>query len=202
MPRYKTKEELVEFLAANAHEIWSASKIEAGWTYDPIRNNDLKHHPCLVPYNELPDSEKEYDRNVARSILNELERNGYVVVLSDKADTLIRSERNELGIYEATPIETKHVILDPNQSSIVETVAASMHNKWVESRLAEGKTLNDDPRLVPYEQLNENDKDANRVAVFENMKTIVAAGGEVTDKLSYVEIDKMNAAANDNGFGV
>lgn len=54
---------LAEQMAENVHEIWAATRIEQGWIYGPERNDSLKHHPCLVPYSELPESEKVYDRN-------------------------------------------------------------------------------------------------------------------------------------------
>lgn len=62
-------EELVELMAENCHEEWAATRIKQGWTYGPERNDELKHHPCLVPYSELPESEKEYDRNTSLSTL-------------------------------------------------------------------------------------------------------------------------------------
>lgn len=49
-------------LAVNAHEIWARQRIEEGWSYGPRRDDDAKEHPCLVPYDDLPESEKEYDR--------------------------------------------------------------------------------------------------------------------------------------------
>jgi len=62
-------EELVELMAENCHEEWAKTRIEQGWTYGPERNDALKQHPCLVPYSELPESEKEYDRNTSISTL-------------------------------------------------------------------------------------------------------------------------------------
>ena len=56
---------LAEQMAENVHEIWAATRIEQGWTYGPERNDSLKHHPCLVPYGELPEEEKVYDRNTS-----------------------------------------------------------------------------------------------------------------------------------------
>lgn len=52
----------LELLAANAHETWAVQRLADGWTYDVQRNDDALTHPCLLPYDELPDSEKEYDR--------------------------------------------------------------------------------------------------------------------------------------------
>lgn len=54
---------LVELLAANNHEIQAAERINQGWAYGEKRDDDKKETPCLVPYEELPESEKDYDRN-------------------------------------------------------------------------------------------------------------------------------------------
>lgn len=56
---------LVEQMAKNVHEVWAQTRIAQGWTYGPERNDALKHHPCLVPYEDLPESEREYDRNTS-----------------------------------------------------------------------------------------------------------------------------------------
>ena len=56
---------LVEQLAENAHEMWAEQRMREGWTYGPTRDDVGKKHPCLVPYGDLPDSEKEYDRLAA-----------------------------------------------------------------------------------------------------------------------------------------
>ena len=55
--------ELVELLAENAHDIWAQQRITDGWSFGPVRCDESKHHPCLVPYSGLPESEKAYDRN-------------------------------------------------------------------------------------------------------------------------------------------
>lgn len=49
-------------LAVNAHEIWAQQRIDEGWSYGPRRDDEVKEHPCLVPYDDLPESEKDYDR--------------------------------------------------------------------------------------------------------------------------------------------
>ena len=50
---------LVEQLAENNHDHWARQRIEAGWTYGPQRDDDRKNHPDLVPYEKLPEGEKE-----------------------------------------------------------------------------------------------------------------------------------------------
>ncbi|MBR1466729.1 MAG: Ryanodine receptor Ryr [Bacteroidaceae bacterium] len=54
--------ELVEKMAENVHEEWAQERIRQGWTYGKERNDTLKQHPCLVPYEELPEEEKQFDR--------------------------------------------------------------------------------------------------------------------------------------------
>jgi ryanodine receptor 2 len=54
-----------EHIAAHVHEVWAATRIAEGWKYGPKRNDERKEHPCLVPYSELPETEKEYDRKTA-----------------------------------------------------------------------------------------------------------------------------------------
>ncbi len=53
---------LVEQLAGNNHDHWARQRIAAGWAYGRERDDTRKTHPDLVPYAELPESEKEYDR--------------------------------------------------------------------------------------------------------------------------------------------
>ena len=69
--------ELTEKIAENVHEVWSQNRIKDGWKYGEVRNDERKETPCLVPYNELPESEKEYDRNTALETLKLIIKLGY-----------------------------------------------------------------------------------------------------------------------------
>jgi hypothetical protein len=60
---------LVEFLAKNTHDNWAAQRMAHGWHYGPKRNDEKKEHPCLVPYEQLSESEKEQDRIAVRELL-------------------------------------------------------------------------------------------------------------------------------------
>lgn len=71
---------LVEEMAKNVHEVWAHSRMEQGWTYGEQRNDKLKQHPCLVPYEELPEVEKEYDRNTALGTLRMIGKLGFKIV--------------------------------------------------------------------------------------------------------------------------
>lgn len=76
--------ELAELMAQNVHEVWAQTRIEQGWTYGTTRNDELKQHPCIVPYDELPESEKEYDRHTAIETLKTLTAMGWKLVKTEK----------------------------------------------------------------------------------------------------------------------
>ena len=71
--------ELVEKMAKNVHEVWAQSRISQGWTYGPERSDALKHHPCLVPYEDLPEVEKAYDRDTALGTLKLICKLGFTI---------------------------------------------------------------------------------------------------------------------------
>ena len=69
--------ELTERIAENVHEVWAAGRIREGWRYGAVRDDAKKETPCLIPYSELPESEKEYDRNTAMETLKLILSLGY-----------------------------------------------------------------------------------------------------------------------------
>lgn len=56
---------LAEDIAKNVHEVWATGRMKDGWTYGEERNDAEKKHPCLVPYEDLSEEEKEYDRHTS-----------------------------------------------------------------------------------------------------------------------------------------
>lgn len=71
--------ELVEQLAKNNHDVWAAQRIAQGWRYGEKRDDAKKETPCLVPYEQLPETEKEYDRGTAIGVLRHIIRLGYSI---------------------------------------------------------------------------------------------------------------------------
>ena len=71
--------QLAEQMAKNVHEIWAQTRIAQGWTFGSERNDAEKKHPCLVPYEELPEEEKVYDRNTSIETLKFIVSNGYEI---------------------------------------------------------------------------------------------------------------------------
>lgn len=77
---------LVEQMAKNVHEVWAQSRLEQGWIYGIERNDVLKHHPCLIPYEDLPEIEKAYDRDTAIGTLKLMVKLGFKI----SKDTSVR----------------------------------------------------------------------------------------------------------------
>ena len=72
-------EPLVEQMAKNVHEVWAQKRIEEGWKYGEKRDDELRLHPCLVSYEQLPEIEKEYDRSSALETLKLIIKLGFTI---------------------------------------------------------------------------------------------------------------------------
>ena len=75
--------QLSERIAENVHEVWAKARIDEGWTYGEKRDDIHKKHPCLVPYDELPEEEKEYDRNTAMNTIKMVKKLGFRIAKED-----------------------------------------------------------------------------------------------------------------------
>ena len=75
--------QLSERIAENVHEVWAKARIDEGWTYGEKRDDIHKKHPCLVPYDELPEEEKEYDRNTAMNTIKMVKILGFRIEKED-----------------------------------------------------------------------------------------------------------------------
>ena len=70
---------LTERIAENVHEVWAKSRIEEGWVYGEVKDSVKKTTPLLVPYSQLPESEKDYDRHTAMETLKLIIKLGYKI---------------------------------------------------------------------------------------------------------------------------
>lgn len=70
----------MERLAEAAHKVWMEGKLRDGWKLGPAIDKANKIHNCLVPYDQLTESDKESDRDMVRGIPNILAAAGYKMV--------------------------------------------------------------------------------------------------------------------------
>ena len=76
--------ELAEVIAKNVHNVWATNRIKEGWTYGPVRDDQKRETPCLIPYEELPEEEKAYDRNTALGTLKFIVAQGFEIRKTQK----------------------------------------------------------------------------------------------------------------------
>lgn len=76
----KELDALAEEIAKNVHEMWAAGRMRDGWSYGEVRNDMNKQHPCLVPYEDLTETEKSYDRNTSQETLKLIVKLGFKLV--------------------------------------------------------------------------------------------------------------------------
>jgi class 3 adenylate cyclase len=96
----KDLEKLKERLAQNVHDVWAAQRLKEGWKYGSTRDDNKKEHPCLVPYDELPEAEKEYDRKTMLETLKCITALGFRIESPErytvKEDTCLKNIHNLL----------------------------------------------------------------------------------------------------------
>ncbi len=101
---------LTERLAENTHENWARQRLADGWVLGPARDDSKKEHPGLVPYRQLTDAEKEYDRLTAMETLRALLALGYAITppvekaagsnpaISEAEQTALNSNLDDAGM--------------------------------------------------------------------------------------------------------
>ncbi len=78
--------ELREAIAENAHDVWAVERQAQGWTYGDQRDDNKKETPCMVPYSQLPDSEKTFDRDMAMNTLKLVRKLGYDLIKREETE--------------------------------------------------------------------------------------------------------------------
>ncbi|MGD9118611.1 MAG: RyR domain-containing protein [Dehalococcoidia bacterium] len=110
--------ELLEKLAEAAHEVFCDHLIAEGYTHGSETREEEKTHRLLIPYSELPESEKEQNRNNVRDIPNKLASVGNTMIpargrerpsqFSDEEINLLAKMEHERWIQEKLDAGWKH----------------------------------------------------------------------------------------------
>ncbi|XP_071656899.1 ryanodine receptor 1 isoform X4 [Patagioenas fasciata] len=183
-------ERIREKLAENIHELWAQTRIEQGWTYGPVRDDNRRLHPCLLSFHELPEPERGYNLQMSGETLKTLLALGCHVGMADekaeenlKKIKLPKSYTMSNG-YKPAPLDLAHVRLTPAQLTLVDRLAENGHNVWARDRVQQGwtySTVQDiknkrNPRLVPYHLLDERTKKTNRDSLCQAVRTLLGYG--------------------------
>uniref|UniRef100_A0A3Q2Z7H8 Ryanodine receptor 1 n=1 Tax=Hippocampus comes TaxID=109280 RepID=A0A3Q2Z7H8_HIPCM len=181
-------ERIREKLAENIHELWAITRIEQGWTYGILRDDNKKLHPCLLDFQSLPEPERNYNLQMSGETLTLLALGCHVGMGDEKAEENLKKIKLPKYVmsngYKPAPLDLSHVKLTPNQNQLVEKLAENGHNVWARDRVRQGWTysivqdiLNKrNPRLVPYNLLDERTKKTNRDSVNNAVRTLIGYG--------------------------
>uniref|UniRef100_H2MVY7 Ryanodine receptor 2b (cardiac) n=1 Tax=Oryzias latipes TaxID=8090 RepID=H2MVY7_ORYLA len=139
-------ERIREKLAENIHELWVMNKIDLGWTYGMVRDDNKRQHPCLVEFSKLPEQERSYNLQMSLETLKTLLALGCHVGLADekavgRVKSLELSPTYELSSgYKPAPLDLNHIKLTPSQEAMVDKLAENAHNVWARDRIRQGWT--------------------------------------------------------------
>ncbi|XP_061609074.1 ryanodine receptor 3 isoform X2 [Phyllopteryx taeniolatus] len=177
-------------LAENIHELWGMNKIELGWTYGKVRDDNKRQHPCLVDFTKLPETERSYNLQMSSETLKTLMALGcHVAQVNIHAEDDLKNIKLPKDYmmssgYKPAPLDLSDVKLTAGQEVLVDKLAENAHNVWAKDRIKQGWTYGiqqdlksrRNPRLVPYALLDERTKKSNRDSLREAIRTMVGYG--------------------------
>ncbi|XP_029705793.1 ryanodine receptor 3 isoform X10 [Takifugu rubripes] len=180
-------------LAENIHELWGMNKIELGWTYGKIRDDNKRQHPCLVDFVKLPETERNYNLQMSSETLKTLLALGcHVAQVNIHAEDDLKKIKLPKDYmmsngYKPAPLDLSDVKLTGGQEVLVDKLAENAHNVWAKDRIKQGWTYGiqqdvksrRNPRLVPYALLDERTKKSNRDSLREAIRTLVGYGYDI-----------------------
>uniref|UniRef100_A0AAZ3S6C9 Ryanodine receptor 3 n=1 Tax=Oncorhynchus tshawytscha TaxID=74940 RepID=A0AAZ3S6C9_ONCTS len=180
-------------LAENIHELWGMNKIELGWSYGKVRDDNKRQHPCLVDFTKLPETESNYNLQMSSETLKTLLALGcHVTQTNINAEEDLKKVKLPKDYvmsngYKPTPLQLSEVKLTAGQEVLVDKLAENAHNVWAKDRVKQGWTYGiqqdvksrRNPRLVPYALLDERTKKSNRDSLREAIRTLVGYGYDI-----------------------
>ena len=69
----------IEQMAEMEHGRWNVERLRDGWRCGKPKDENLKRHPCIVPWSELPEDIKPFDRNAVKLFPAILVKAGYEI---------------------------------------------------------------------------------------------------------------------------
>ncbi|XP_040554196.1 ryanodine receptor 2 isoform X12 [Gallus gallus] len=201
-------ERIREKLAENIHELWVMNKIELGWQYGPVRDDNKRQHPCLVEFSKLPEQERNYNLQMSLETLKTLLALGcHVGIADERAEEKVKKMKlpknyQLLSGYKPAPMDLSFIKLTPSQEAMVDKLAENAHNVWARDRIRQGWTYGiqqdvknrRNPRLVPYALLDDRTKKSNKDSLREAVRTLLGYGYnlEAPDQDHATRVDMSN----------
>lgn len=99
---------LMEELAKSNHDTWALHRFEEGWSYGPNRDDESKKNPCLVPYDDLPEVEKDYDRNTSQETLKSIYKLGFTISKRTEGKVMLVGSYDTDCVEEMKSIASKY----------------------------------------------------------------------------------------------
>ncbi|XP_067466542.1 ryanodine receptor 2 isoform X2 [Thunnus thynnus] len=183
-------EDIQEKMAENIHELWAMDKIDLGWTYGSVKDEGIKHDPCLVEFSKLPEQDRNHNRQIAQDTLRTLLALGVHIALSDDHReervryTRLSTKYEQPSGYRPAPVDLSQVFLSPAHEEVITLLAEDGHNVWARERIKQGWTYGAQqdvkakrsPYLVPYSLLDEKSRRVGREGVRDTVSTLLAYG--------------------------
>jgi hypothetical protein len=82
-PGFEFRSGEVDRLAELEHGRWMAERLRHGWALGPVRDEARRLHPALVSWSELPEAQREKDRQVVRGLPSMLADAGLAIVRAE-----------------------------------------------------------------------------------------------------------------------
>lgn len=141
--------EIVDTIAKNAHEVWAKQRMDDGWTYASVRDNEKKHHPMLIPFDMVPESEKAYDEAYGRLFIKFI--NTRIEVIQGSVEIKTQEQANEKSLREKEQ-------MNESFNPIIDSIPVPENTKQVGNiELSDSVTLSLPERTIPPTSIYPND---------------------------------------------
>ena len=194
---------IMQHIAEYLHDVWTVNKIDYGWGYDPVRNDERKLHPDLIPYSLMTESQKKWDLELAEKTIQTLKALGYDIKPPSKEGFKAKKRNLDPDKYRLSngylpALYNLDALKElPALNNMIERLAENAHHIWANKKVADGysygnsdknKTLRVNFSLVPYERLCDADKKSNRDMVKGVIEALIARGYSIISMRSDHEI--------------
>lgn len=165
---------LTEALARNTHDVWAAQRLKDGWRLGPHRDDEKKEHPNLVPYEQLGESEKEYDRKVALETLKLIVSLGWCITKTSLLETspAESDNRDEVKLESRHQKEEVHLAVDPKTQELRQFLESEGLAETEDAIARRLQLWNEDQAMITAQQPKEIEANGDYLIANEEHKAL------------------------------